>query len=171
MALKRCDYLGSRVGGPLLAGKSGEGIGDMGEHVEEVAFFGVDNLLHFGELVVAEALIGKAFRSFHAGVGSAPEGAEFGFVLEEIGQLAEEHFHELLRGHGRAVGMPEGGGHHVLDGAGFAVGEFDFDLLAGAVTAGSGIRCGAGRSGGSGAVRVPGFGFGFEGFAVPFRDR
>ena len=28
-------------------------------------------------------------------------------VLEELGQVAEEHFHELLRGHGRSVRMPE----------------------------------------------------------------
>jgi hypothetical protein len=30
---------------------------------------------------------------------------------------------------GRAVGMPEGRAHHVLDGPRLAVGEFDFDAL------------------------------------------
>ena len=55
--------------------------------------------------------------------------AQFVFVLEEIGQLTEEHFHKLLRRHWRAIGMPEGRRHHVLDRTVFAIGEFDLDLL------------------------------------------
>ena len=62
-------------------------------------------------------------------VGQAPEGAQFGFVFEELGQLAEQHLHELLRGHRRAVGMPERRDHHVLDRARLAVGQLHFDSL------------------------------------------
>ena len=87
----------------------------------------------------------------------APEGAQFGLVLEELRQLAEEHFHELLRGHRRAVGMPEGRRHHVLDGALLAVGELHLDLLRGA-------RPGSGPGSGGSAVRADvGAGFGVFG--------
>ena len=47
--------------------------------------------------------------------------------MEELRQFAEEEFEELLGRHWRAVGVPEGGGHHVLDVAGFSVGEFYLD--------------------------------------------
>ena len=60
--------------------------------------------------------------------------------LEKVGQLAEEHFHELLGGHGRAVGMPKSRGHHVLNGPSLAVCEFDLDLL----RARNGFRTGTG---------------------------
>lgn len=53
-----------------------------------------------------------------------------GFVLEEIRKVAVEHFQELLGGNRRAVGVPVGRDHHVLDRAGLAVGEFDLDLPA-----------------------------------------
>ena len=53
--------------------------------------------------------------------------AKFGFVLEELGQLAEEQFQELLGRHGRAIGMPERGGHHVLDVARLSVGQLYLD--------------------------------------------
>src|SRR5947209_3617229 len=36
----------------------------------------------------------------------------------------------MLRGHGRAIGVPERRHHHVLDGALFPVGEADFEFLA-----------------------------------------
>jgi hypothetical protein len=39
--------------------------------------------------------------------------------LRKFWQLAEQHFHKLLRPHRRAVRMPEGRTHHVLGGAGF----------------------------------------------------
>ena len=112
----------------------------MGQHVEEVALLGVDDLLHLGQLVAAEALLGQPCKQLLARVGRAPDGAQLGFVLEELRQLAEEHFHELLRGHRRAVGMPEGRAHHVLDGALLAVGELHLDLLrAQAASAGSAL--------------------------------
>jgi hypothetical protein len=75
-------------------------ISDMGEHVEQVAVFRVDNLLHLGELVVAEAFLGQVLAAAFLRVsGALQNGAQFFFVLEEVGQFAEEHFHELLRGH------------------------------------------------------------------------
>ena len=44
-----------------LTASDGRGFeGDVGENIEEVAFFGVDDLLHLGELVVAEAFFGEA---------------------------------------------------------------------------------------------------------------
>jgi hypothetical protein len=49
--------------------------------------------------------------------------------MEELGQPAKQQFEELLRGHRRAVGMPERRHHHVLDGALFPVGQFHFRLF------------------------------------------
>ena len=98
-------------------------IGHIGEHVEEVALLGVNQLLHRHQFVVAEILVGQAVQEFRPRVGRAPEDAEFGFALEEIRQLAKEQLHELLRAHRRAVGMPEGCHHHVLDDAFLSVGE------------------------------------------------
>ena len=45
--------------------------------------------------------------NLRARVRIAPQRAQFVFVLEELRQFAEQHFHELLRRHRRAVGMPE----------------------------------------------------------------
>jgi len=47
---------------------------------------------------------------------------QLGFVFEELRQLAEQHLHELPRGHRCAIRVPEARHHHVLDGASFAVG-------------------------------------------------
>ena len=44
-----------------FASDRGEGVGDVGEDVEEVAFVGVDDALHFGQLIVAEAFGGECF--------------------------------------------------------------------------------------------------------------
>ena len=113
------DDLG--VGGALLSRKRRECVGDVGEHIEEVALFRVDDFLHLGELRAADALIREALEQLLARVRGAPQPAEFRFVLEEIGQLAEEHLHELPHGHRRAIGMPEGRTHHRLNGARLAV--------------------------------------------------
>jgi len=43
------------------------------QHVEEVAFFGVDHPLHFGHLISAEALLRERLQEFGAGIGSTPE--------------------------------------------------------------------------------------------------
>ena len=74
--------------------------------------------------------------------------------MEEIGQFAEKEFHELLRGHGRAIGMPEGRHHHVLDGALFAVGEADFEFLA--EWGGAGVGAGVGLMGAMGGMGLMG---------------
>ena len=138
----------------------------MGQHVEEVALLGIDDLLHLGQLVAAKAFLGESLQKLLARVGDAPNGAEFGFVFEELGQLAEEHFHELLRGHRRAVGVPEGRAHHVLDGAVFAVGEFHLRLF---------LATSADRVRGPGSTAVPvalaGGGPGRPGLALRAPDR
>ena len=95
------------LGGPLLAGERRQRIGDVGQHVEEVALLGVDDLLHLGQLLPPKPFSASPCKQLLARVRRAPEGAQFGLVLEELGQLAEEHLHELLRRHRRAVGMPE----------------------------------------------------------------
>ena len=79
-----------------FAGDGGEGVGDVSEDVEEIAFVGVDDPLHFGELIVAEAFGGEGFQQLGSCVRGAPEGSEFGFVVEEFREFAEQHFHELL---------------------------------------------------------------------------
>ena len=118
-----------RIRSSDFSGDSRQGVGNMGQHIEEVALLGVDDFLHLGELVVAEAFFGKSLQQFSARVGGAPDGTEFGFVLEELGKFAEKHLHELLCGYGRAVRVPEGGHHHVLDVALLAVGQLHLDLL------------------------------------------
>ena len=58
------EFLVGERGGaacPILAGFGRDGLGDVGEDVEEVAVFGVDDLLHFDHLVASEALAGEAF--------------------------------------------------------------------------------------------------------------
>ena len=60
--------------------------------------------------------------------GRAPQCAQLVLVLEELRQLAKQHLHELLGGHGRAVRVPERGAHHVLNGTLFAVGQLHFRL-------------------------------------------
>ncbi len=74
---------------PLLARQRGQGVGDVGEHIEEVALFRVDNFLHLGEMRAADALLRQTLQQLLARVRGAPQPAEFRFVLEEIGQLAE----------------------------------------------------------------------------------
>ena len=84
-----CDGdLGAR--GALLAGLGRERVGDVGEHVEEVALLGVDDLLHLGELLAAEALLGEPLQQLLARLRLAPQGAQLGLVGEEVRQLAEQ---------------------------------------------------------------------------------
>ena len=53
-----------------------------------VAFFGVDDLLHFGQLFAAESFFGQAVQQLLAGVRGAPESSQFGFVIEDHQQFA-----------------------------------------------------------------------------------
>jgi len=98
---------GGGVAGAVFAGFGRDGVGDVGEDVEEIAVFGVDDLLHFEHLIAGETPAGEAFEEFGAGGGIAPEGAEFVFVLEEFRESAEQEFHELAGGHGGTVWVPE----------------------------------------------------------------
>ena len=45
---------------PLLARERRKSIGDVSQHVEEVAIFGIDDPLHFGHLLVAKAFLREA---------------------------------------------------------------------------------------------------------------
>ena len=81
----------------FLAGESGKRVGDVSQHVEEIALLGVDDLLHLGQLLAAKSFLGKTLQEFLPCIRRAPDGAEFGLVLEKLRQLAEEQFHELLR--------------------------------------------------------------------------
>src|SRR5471032_3038937 len=98
-------------GGTVLTGERRQGVGDMRQHVEEVALLGVDYFFHLGHLVSPEAFFGQPLHKFGACIGSAPEGTQLGFVLEELRQPSEKHFHELVCGHGCAVRVPEAGHH------------------------------------------------------------
>ena len=48
--------------GPFLAGQRRQRVGDVRQHVEEVALFGVDDLLHLRHLIPAEAFFGQALQ-------------------------------------------------------------------------------------------------------------
>ena len=124
LVVEVCADLGLRLSCPILARERRNRIGHVGEYVEQVAVFGIDDLLHFGQLLMAKSTLGKPLQKLGAGVRRTPQRAQFIFVLEEFRQLAEQHFQELLRGHRGAVRVPEGRDHHVLDGAGLAVRQF-----------------------------------------------
>ena len=49
-----------------------QGVGDVGENVEEIAFLGVDDLLHLGQLVGTEAFFSEPMQQLGSGVGRAP---------------------------------------------------------------------------------------------------
>jgi hypothetical protein len=98
----------------------------MRQHVEGIAFLSFNDLLHLRELIAAKTLLCETFQQFLARIRSAPDRAKLRLVIEEIRQLPEQHFHELLRGHRRAIGMPEARAHHVLDRARLAVAKCDF---------------------------------------------
>ena len=64
---------GTGDGGSLFSGDWWQRPGDVGEDIEEVALFGVDDLLHFRELFVAEAFFRQSFQQFLACIGGAPD--------------------------------------------------------------------------------------------------
>ncbi len=129
MALKRVAdrHLGPRSA--LFARQRRQRVRDMRQHVEEIAFLGVDDLLHLGQLLCAKALFREPCKSFFRVSGALHSARSSASSLKNSGSLPNSSFHELLRRHGRAVRMPERGAHHVLDGALFAVREFHFRLL------------------------------------------
>src|ERR1035437_202293 len=68
-------------------------------------------------------------QEFGPRVRRAPQPAQLGFALEEVRQLAKQQFHELLRRHRRAIGMPKRRCHHALNVALLAVGQFHLRLF------------------------------------------
>lgn len=116
-------------GDPIASGNRLGGVGDVSQHIVEIAILSINEAADFGELLVAVAAFGQSFEERLAGVGLAPELAQFGFVFEEVGNVAEELFDKFGGGDGFAFGTPEAGLHGVLEGALFAVGELDDDFL------------------------------------------
>src|SRR5262245_32501242 len=101
----------------------------MGENVEQVTLFGVDNLLHRGQLLPADTLFGETLQELLPGLRHTPEGTQFRLVLEKFREFSKQQFHELLRRHRCPVRVPEGRRHHVLNRALLAVSQLDLDLL------------------------------------------
>ena len=97
------------------------GVGHMSQHFEDVTFFGVDDLLHFSELFLAEAFFRQTVQEPASGVWEAPDASQFVLVLDEFRLSPEERLHELCGRHGRSARVPEARGDHVLDGALLAV--------------------------------------------------
>ena len=77
--------------GPLFPGQRRQCVGDVGQHVEEVALLGINDLLHFRHLLFAETFLGQTLQQLGAGIGGAPEGAELGLILEELGNLPKSN--------------------------------------------------------------------------------
>ena len=146
-------------------------VGDVGQHVIEIAVFSINKAADFGELLVAIAAFGESFEEGLTGVGLTPKLAQFGFVFEQLRDVAEKLFDEFSGRDGFAFGTPEAGLHRVLKGALFAVGELDDNLLGAAWG-----RCVAGVvSGGINGVFASRFAdttrddwFGLLWFTVPF---
>src|SRR5437764_1500637 len=64
-----------------------QSVGNICEHVEEVAFLSTDDLLHFGKLFMAEALLSKAFHELLSGIRNAPQCTELSLIPEKLRQL------------------------------------------------------------------------------------
>src|SRR5690606_18409901 len=86
---------------------------------------GIDEPGDLAKLLGAITLLCKAIQQAAAGVRPAPEPAQFGLILEEVGDVAEHALHEFGGRHRLAIGAPEAGGHHVLDLSGLAIRELD----------------------------------------------
>ncbi len=125
------------AGGDAIASRNRLGrVGDVGQHIIEIAIFSINEAADFGELLVAVAPFGESFEEGLTGVGLTPELAQFGLIFEQVGDVAEKLFDEFGGGDGFTFGTPKAGLHRVLKGALFAVGEPDKDLL------GTARRCG-----------------------------
>lgn len=66
-----------RGGRPCLAGQGRHGEGHIGQHVEQVAGLGIDDPLHLGQLLVAEAFLRQSLQERAARFRRAPDGAQF----------------------------------------------------------------------------------------------
>jgi hypothetical protein len=68
-AWRRLDLVAG-AGGAILAAERRPGKGNVGEDVEQVALLGVDDLLHLGQHIFAEAASGEPCRSILRASGS-----------------------------------------------------------------------------------------------------
>src|SRR6266436_2955122 len=64
-----------------------QSVGNISQHIEEVAFLSADDLLHFGKLFMPEALLSKAVHELLSGIRNAPQCAQFSLILEKLRQL------------------------------------------------------------------------------------
>ena len=85
-----------RPRGALFAGDWRKSVGHVGQHVKQVTLLRVDNPLHRGQLLAAKALLRETLQELLPSIRCAPEGSQLALVLEELGELAKKHFHELL---------------------------------------------------------------------------
>src|SRR2546426_5009878 len=86
-----------RPRGALFAGDWRKGVGHVGQHVKQVTLLRVDNPLHRGQLLAAKALLRETLQELLPRIRCTPERSQLGLVLEELGEPAKQHFHELLR--------------------------------------------------------------------------
>ena len=113
------------AGGPFLAGQRRQGVGHVGQHVEQVALLGVDDLLHLGQLVAAEALLGSPCKSFARVSGALQRARSSASSLKNSGSLPNSISMNCCADIGVPSGCQKVVHHHVLDGARLAVGELD----------------------------------------------
>jgi len=96
-------------------------IGDVFEHVEQVAVFGVDQVLQGGQGGFAIAGIGQTLEKGLARIRVGPDAAKFFFIAEEGWQLAKQFIQKFFHRDRFAIRIPERGLLHVLDLALFPV--------------------------------------------------
>ena len=101
-------------------------IGNVCQHIEKIAFLGVDDACHLPQLLPRETAFFQALQQRFAGVRPAPKAAKLRFILEELRQLAKKGLDELLGGNGFAACIPEAGRTDVLDRAFLAIRQLDF---------------------------------------------
>ena len=89
--------------------------GHVGEHIEQIAVFGLDEFLHLRQRLAAEALLGQSIQQCLTRRRIAPEFTQVRFVAEEVRQHPEQALKELCGGHWLAVRAPERRRDHALD--------------------------------------------------------
>ena len=69
--LRGDDHLGPC--GTLFPSDRREGVGNVGQHVEQIALFRINDLLHLGQLLTAKALLGETLQEPLPSLGRAPQ--------------------------------------------------------------------------------------------------
>jgi hypothetical protein len=77
------------LGRTLLPRQRRRSLSHVRQYIEQVALFGVDDLLHLMEPIWTKSLFCQPVHKELSGVRQAPKDTKFCFVLEEIGQLTE----------------------------------------------------------------------------------